>query len=351
MELDEIVALSVKHNASDLHLCCGHLPWWRCGGQLTKLPGGTPVSNTIIKQFCADWLSEGQQQQLQRHGHCDTAVTLRQGVRLRACIFQRQGGLSLALRILRQQIPAIDSLGLPAICYRLAGQSAGLILLTGATGCGKSTSLAALIAEINHRRALHIITLEDPIEYLHQNHCSLIQQREAGRDFSSFSQGLTAALRQDPDIIMLGELRDSETIRLALTAAETGHLVLATLHTLTAAQSAERLVDSFPPAEKPQVSAQLAACLSAVITQRLVDSETAAGQRQAVFEVLLNTPAVASVIREGRTHQLSGIIQTSAAEGMQSFPPENSPRSDDFPVRTAEVSADMPAGQGRRWPF
>ncbi len=320
MELDEIVALSVKHNASDLHLCCGHLPWWRCRGVLTTAPGLAPVREATLQQFCDDRLSEEQQQQFRTHGHCDVAVTTATGIRLRACLFRRNGGLSLALRILRQKIPSMESLGMPAVCYRLTHENTGLILFSGATGCGKSTSLAAMTDALSRQRALHIITLEDPVEYLYDSHRSLIQQREAGRDFSCFSQGLMAALRQDPDIIMLGELRDHQTIRLALTAAETGHLVLATLHTSTAAQAAERLVDSFPSAEKAFASAQLAGCLTAVIAQRLVDDESDVTQQRAEFEVMVNTPAVASVIREGKMHLLAGIIQTSSADGMQCFP-------------------------------
>ena len=320
MELDEIVALSVKHNASDLHLCCGHLPWWRCRGLLTTVPGMAPVTDATLQNFCDDCLTEEQLQQLRIHGHCDAALTMATGTRLRACIFRRNGGISLALRILRQKIPSMESLGMPAVCYRLTGESAGLILFSGATGCGKSTSLAAMMGAISRQRALHIITLEDPIEYLYDNHRSLIQQREAGRDFSCYSQGLMAALRQDPDIIIPGELRDNQTIRLALTAAETGHLVLSTLHTTTAAQTVERLVDSFPAGEKSLVSRQLAACLTAVIAQRLVNDEAQHTRQRAEFEVMLNTPAVASVIREGKTHLLAGIIQTSSADGMQSFP-------------------------------
>ncbi|ARU93020.1 type IV pilus twitching motility protein PilT [Tatumella citrea] len=350
MELDEIVALSVKHNASDLHLCCGHLPWWRCQGQLTTPPGLAPVSDETLHQFCDDWLSDEQQQQLLSHGHCDTAVTTVSGIRLRACIFRRNGGMSLALRILRQQIPSMESLGIPAICHRLTGENTGLILFTGATGCGKSTSLAAMINTISRQRALHIITLEDPVEYIYDSQRSLIQQREAGRDFSCFSQGLVAALRQDPDIIMLGELRDPQTIRLALTAAETGHLVLATLHTRTAAQAVERLVDSFPPGEKAFVSARLAACLTAVIAQRLVDDDKQAGQQRAEFEVLVNTPAVASVIREGKTHLLAGIIQTSSADGMQCFPP-SAAREAGKPTQDRRIVSDaVSAVQNSIWP-
>ena len=319
MELDEIVALSVKHNASDLHLCCGHFPWWRCHGQLKAISHVAPVTGQQLSGFCERWLGRLQQQQLSRHGHCDLAITTADGTRLRASLFRQQCGLSLSLRILRTEVPDMQTLGLPAISYRLLERHAGLLLVTGATGCGKSTSLAAMIRQVNTCAARHIITLEDPVEYLHHSHHSLIQQREAGIHFSTFGEGLTAALRQDPDIIMLGELRDSRTLRLALTAAETGHLVLATLHTANAAQSVERLLESAPVGDQALVRTQLAQSLAAVISQRLISPGGPGTELRAVFEVLINTPAVANVIREGKTHQLPGLIETGIQSGMQSF--------------------------------
>ncbi len=319
MELDEIVALSVKHNASDLHLCCGHFPWWRCHGQLNVIDHVAPVTGQQLSQFCEQWLGHRQQRQLSRHGHCDLAITATDGTRLRACLFRQQYGLSLSLRILRAEVPDMKTLGIPAISKQILERRNGLLLVTGATGCGKSTSLAAMIRQVNTCAARHIITLEDPVEYLHHSHRSLIQQREAGVHFSTFSEGLTAALRQDPDIIMLGELRDSRTLRLALTAAETGHLVLATLHTVNAAQSVERLLESAPDGDKALVRTQLAQSLAAVISQRLISTGGPGAEQRAVFEVLVNTPAVANVIREGKTHQLPGLIETGIQSGMQSF--------------------------------
>ena len=319
MELDEIVALSVKHNASDLHLCCGHFPWWRCHGQLEALDQMAPVTGQQLSDFCERWLGARQKQELTQQGQCDLAITVTGGTRLRAALFRQQYGLSLSIRILRAEVPSMETLGLPAICYRLAERDNGLILVTGATGCGKSTSLAAMIGYVNTRASRHIITLEDPIEYLHHSQRSLIQQREAGNHFPAFSEGLRAALRQDPDIIMLGELRDSQTLRLALTAAETGHLVLATLHTVNAAQSVERLLESAPDGDKALVRTQLAQSLAAVISQRLISTGSPGAKQRAIFEVLVNTPAVANVIREGKTHQLPGMIETGMQSGMQSF--------------------------------
>jgi len=237
-------------------------------------------------------------------------------VRLRANLFRQRCGLSLALRLIASHCPPLEALHLPAISQTLLKLQEGLVLVVGATGSGKSTTLAALIAAMNQQQRRHILTLEDPIEFLHSSAQSLIQQREMGQHFTRFGDGLRAALREDPDVILLGELRDAETIQLALTAAETGHLVLATLHTRGAAQAVERLVDVFPGSEKNLVRSQLAGSLQAVIAQRLVAAQQG---RVALFEVLVNSPAVANLIREGKTHQLPALLQTGSQLGMQTF--------------------------------
>lgn len=343
MEFEEIVALSVKHNASDLHLCCGDFPWWRREGRLEPLPQAGRVSQGLFDLFTRHWLSSSARQQLAESGQCELALTLHGVYRLRASLFRRQQGLSLALRILRDAIPTPQALGLPDALGPLMTRQHGLILVSGATGSGKTTSLAALVGEVNRQTARHIITLEDPVEYRHLSTCSLIQQREAGTDFISFSQGLRAALRQDPDIILLGELRDEETLRLALTAAETGHLILATLHTVSAAQSVERIIDSFSGPEQPRIQAQLAAGLVAVLCQRRDPQCTpltdAASPVQ--FELLVNTPAVANVIREGKTHQLAGMIETGADAGMFSFR-QSQPRQGSRPLPCHPVCSNSP---------
>lgn len=250
MDIEEIVALSVKHNAGDLHLCSGHCPFWRCDGRLTSIKDQPEVQNAWLESVAQRWLSTGQQQELAQQGQVDFALTMPEGVRLRGNLFRQRHGLSLALRLVAGHCPAIDALHLPGVTRTLLQHQEGLILITGATGSGKSTTLAALIGEINQHQQRHILTLEDPVEYLHGSVQSLIQQREKGLHFNCFGSGLRAALREDPDVILLGELRDAETIQLALTAAETGHLVLATLHTRGAAHAVERLVDVFPGSEK-----------------------------------------------------------------------------------------------------
>lgn len=313
MEMEEMVALSVKHNVSDLHLCSDLPARWRCKGELECAPEGAPPPHTLLHQ----WLSAEQQQLFTQQGQLDFAVTLANGARLRANAFQHSQGVSLALRILPQTAPELDALGAPPRLRELLGVQDGLILVTGATGSGKSTTLAAMVNELNRTLSGHILTLEDPIEYLYASDKCLIQQREIGTHCLSFSDGLRGALREDPDVILLGELRDSETIRLALTAAETGHLVLATLHTRGASQAVERLVDVFSAEEKNMIRSQLAGSLKAVLAQKLI--LTAQGVRAALFELLINNSAVANLIREGKTHQLPGVLQTGQQYGMQSF--------------------------------
>ncbi|MDF7628006.1 type IV pilus twitching motility protein PilT [Erwiniaceae bacterium L1_55_4] len=317
MDLDEVVALSVKHNAADLHLCSGHLPHWRRQGVLEPIPQQTALDGDWLETFLQQWLSGVQQDELEASGHVDFAITLKSGVRLRANLFMQRHGLSLALRLIASQAPDINQLQLPDVVQQLLQLEEGLILITGATGSGKSTTLAAMVDSLNREQARHIITLEDPIEFVHHSQRSLIQQREVGAHTVSFQQGLKAALREDPDVILLGELRDSETIRLALTAAETGHLVLATLHTRGATQAVDRLVDVFPAEEKNLVRTQLAGSLKAVLAQRLVPAKN--GGRIGLFEVLVATPAVTNLIREGKMHQLPGVLQTGAQSGMQTF--------------------------------
>lgn len=263
------------------------------------------------------WLSEQQQVQWQEQGQIDFAIALAGSQRLRASAFVHQQGTSLALRLLPLDCPRLDDLQTPDVIPELLRSENGLILVTGATGSGKSTTLAAMVEYLNQHVARHILTLEDPIEYRYTSQRCLIHQREVGVHCASFAAGLRGALREDPDVILLGELRDAETIRLALTAAETGHLVLATLHTRGAAQAIARLVDTFPAQEKDPVRNQLADSLRAVLSQKLEEDKL--GGRVALFELLVNTPAVGNLIREGKTHQLPGVIQTGQQTGMQTF--------------------------------
>ncbi|AFJ45694.1 type IV pilus twitching motility protein PilT [Shimwellia blattae] len=311
-EMEELVAHSVKHYVSDLHLCTGFGCWWRRAGILEAAPLVFPEPAALL----AGWLTPQQQLRFERDRQLDFAVTLACGQRLRANAFRQRLGVSLALRILPRHCPSLATLAPPAALEGALSRHSGILLVTGATGSGKSTSLAAMVGWLA-QQGRHIVCLEDPLEYLHPPGNGLVQQREIGEHCLSFSDGLRAALREDPDVILLGELRDAETIRLALTAAETGHLVLGTLHTRGACQAVSRLVDVFPDAGKDVVRAQLAESLCAVLAQRLVAAR--AGGRVALFELLLNTTAVANLIREGKTHQLPGILQTGRGVGMQNF--------------------------------
>lgn len=308
-----MVSLSVKHNVSDLHLCSSRTARWRQAGKLLIAPFSSPDPQMLL----ASWLNEAQKRAWQQRHQLDFALSLPGCPRLRASAFTHSQGISLVLRLLPMTCPTLAALHTPVALAELLREESGLILVTGATGSGKSTTLAAMVDHLNHQLAGHIMTLEDPVEFVHESDSCLIHQREVGAHTASFSVALRAALRQDPDVILLGELRDSDTIRLALTAAETGHLVLATLHTRGAAQAIERLVDVFPAQEKEPVRHQLASSLCAVLSQKLQPDNH--GGRVALFEMLINTPAVGNLIREGKTHQLAGVMQTGLQSGMQTF--------------------------------
>jgi len=317
MDIDGFVRRSVKQNASDLHLCAGHQPMLRVRGELQSLSESPKISAATMRELSEVWLEPQQQEELQREGQADCAITLEGGQRMRVNFFKQRHGLSAALRRIPDTTPQLENLRVPPVLTALTEMDDGLILITGATGSGKSTTLAAMINHLNHTRARHIITLEDPIEFIHYSHQCLIQQRELGRHTRSFIDAVRGALREDPDVLLLGELRDAPSIRLALTAAETGHLVLATLHTRNATQAVDRLVDVFPAEEKAFVRAQLAGSLRGIVAQKLVQGIE--GERVALFEVLTSTPAVGNLIREGKTHQLADILQTGSRAGMQTF--------------------------------
>lgn len=317
MDIDNFVELSVKQNASDLHLCTGHRPMLRVDGELIACQDSPKVCHQQLEALSKSWLADAQQIDLLQQGQADAAVTLTSGRRVRVNFFRQINGLSLAIRPLPQACPSLAELQTPPMLQQLSEHEDGLILITGATGSGKSTTLAAMIGYLNHSRSRHIITLEDPIEFLHTSQRCLIQQRELGTHTPSFTQAIRAALREDPDVLLLGELRDSENIRLALTAAETGHLVLATLHARHAAQAVDRLVDVFPVDEKAYVRAQLAGSLRGILAQKLVIGKQ--GGRVGLYEMLTSTPAVCNLIRDGKTHQLQDSLQTGGEAGMQTF--------------------------------
>lgn len=308
--LDKLLLQAKSMGASDLHLTPEGMPMVRVDGSLQPLQNEI-ISREKLEQALLALLPEQEKRQLLQTGEVDAAFSDALQERCRLNIYRLGNGYAAAIRLLPKDIPDCNSLGLPQIISQLAGSSSGLLLVTGATGSGKSTTLAALVQQINQTRAVHVLTLEDPIEYVYPAGLALINQREVGRDTRSFASGLRSALRQDPDVILVGELRDAETIGIALTAAETGHLVLA-----DAAGTVNRILDVLP--DRQHVCTQLADCLLGICCQRLLPRCDRAG-RAAAFEVLVATPAMRNLIREGRTHQLQSYLQTGARYGMQTM--------------------------------
>jgi twitching motility protein PilT len=315
--LASLVSDALARGASDVILSEGRAPRLRFAGDLREA-GGPPTSAADIESLVAAHMTAETRARFDTTGSADLACTVEAGQgarRFRANLFRHQGGLGLTLRPIRERIPTLEELGLPRPLAALGALPDGIVLLNGPAGSGKSTTLGALVGEINRTRAAHVITLEDPIEYLHAPARSVIHQREVGTHVESFSAGLRAALRESPDVILVGEMRDLETISLALTAAETGHLVLSTLHSGTGAMAIDRIIDVFPDAQQTQVRIQLATVLRAVVTQRLLPS-TVPGERVPAVEVLRGTYGVATQIREGKTHQLATQMQLGKDDGM-----------------------------------
>lgn len=303
--------------ASDVHISAHAPPTFRIYGQL-KQAETENVTPLAAEQMARQLLSEQQWEKLNQQGEIDLSYCVDEQKRYRLNIFSQQGNFSICARLIPGTIPTIAGLGLPSAIQALAEKPHGLILVTGPTGSGKSSTLAALIGYLNEHFHKHIITLEDPIEYLHKSKNCVINQREIGNDTGNFFSGLRSALRQDPDVILVGELRDLETISAAITAAETGHLVLGTLHTINASQTLDRMIDVFPVHQQPQIRSQLSAVLLAVVSQRLLPLRSGEG-RKAATELLLNTPAVANLIRSEKTHQIKSVLQTSKAQGMHTL--------------------------------
>lgn len=311
MRAEELVVIAERDNASDIHLICGLPPKYRVAGRLTDMCPGV-LTDSDCDEIARELAGEDYDK-LMRVGELDKAANIA-GRRIRINLFRQMEHTSAALRLLSDTIPDLSSLGLPPAVERLTELQRGMVIVTGETGSGKSTTLAAMIDKINHTRAEHVITLEDPVEYIYKPDKSIFNQREIGRDTESYANGLRAALREDPDIILVGEMRDSDTIETALTAAETGHLVFATLHTGSAAESIDRIVDVFPEARQKQIRMQLSMTLKAVISQQLLP--TADGKsRVAACELMIVNYAIRNLIREGKTPQIESTISTTAAEG------------------------------------
>jgi twitching motility protein PilT len=307
----------IKKKSSDLHLQVGLPPMLRVDGALLAVPSAEVLTEEAVETLVFAILDEDQKQILLKDKEFDFSFAFGDLGRFRVNAFHERGNLAAALRLIPNEILSTEQLGLPPVVQKFADYPRGLVLVTGPTGSGKSTTLAALIHKINSERAAHIVTIEDPIEFTHKSNKSVIAQREVHYDTYSFSAALRSTLRQDPDVVLIGEMRDLETIAAAITIAETGHLVFATLHTNSASQSIDRMIDVFPPHQQAQIRAQLANILVAICAQRLVP--TIGGGRVAASEILVATPAVRNIIREGKSHQLEAVIQTGAEHGMQSM--------------------------------
>lgn len=317
LRIEVLLEEVVRRKASDLHLQVGLPPMLRIDGALVPIGGFNPLDEPAVETLIFAILDQDQRQILMKDKEFDFSFAFGTLGRFRVNAFHERGNLAAALRLIPNEIKSVTELGLPNTVLTFADYPRGLVLITGPTGSGKSTTLAALVDKINTERANHIITIEDPIEFTHKSKKSVVVQREVHYDTYSFSAALRSALRQDPDVVLIGEMRDLETISAAITIAETGHLVFATLHTNSAAQSIDRMIDVFPPHQQPQIRAQLSNILMAIVSQRLIPS--IGGGRVAAAEILIANPAVRNIIREGKAHQLDAIIQTGADVGMQTM--------------------------------
>lgn len=314
--IDDLLAITVERKASDLHLTAGIPPLIRVDGALHTLDF-TPLTPHDTQRLVYDILTEEQITTFERQKELDLSYGVRSLGRFRINIYRQRGSIAAALRVIPDKIPSFEELMLPQAVREMAEKTSGIVLVTGPTGSGKSTTLAAMVDYINETRSCHIITIENPIEYLHRHKRSMVNQREIGPDTISFANALRSALREDPDVIMVGEMRDLETTSIAITAAETGHLVLATLHTRNAPQSIDRIIDIFPPHQQGQVRSQLADCLEATFSQRLLPK--LGGGRIVAVEVMIATTAVRNLIREGKSYQMYGIMETSLSYGMKTL--------------------------------
>lgn len=312
----ELLNKTKEMNASDLHLTVGLAPTIRCNGKLIQL-GIDKLSSNDLERFSREILQEKYDEYIEI-GEFDTSYSVEGVGRFRINVFKEKNNDAIAIRVIALKIPTLNELNHPEVLKSIINKKRGLILVTGPTGSGKSTTLAAMINEINNTREEHIITLEDPIEYLHNHNKCIINQREIGRDSKSYNKALKAVLREDPDVILVGEMRDLETISIAITAAETGHLVFSTLHTIGAAKTIDRIIDVFPPHQQQQIKIQLASVLKAVVSQQLVETIDGNG-RVPSMEIMVTTPGIQNLIREGKTQQIESAVQTGNKYGMRTM--------------------------------
>jgi twitching motility protein PilT len=317
MTFDTLIQEAAKNHASDLHLTTGRPPSYRVDGKITPM-SDKRLSRDDIRQIAFGIMDDNYKTTLEQDGEVDFAHSIANVGRYRVNVFTQRGTIALVARILNLVIPSPAHLGIPASVIEMVHKRRGLILVTGATGSGKSTTLASMIDIINNTYDYHVITLEDPVEYLHSHKKSIVNQREMGTDSKGFAAALRASLRQDPDVILVGEMRDLETISTAVTAAETGHLVLSTLHTIGAANTIDRIIDIFPPYQQQQIRTQLADVLECVVSQQLLPKKDGAG-RAAAIEVMLTNGAIKNYIREGKTFQIPSVLQTNRKLGMQTM--------------------------------
>jgi twitching motility protein PilT len=316
MDVTQLLAFGVEQGASDCHLSAGEPPMLRVNGDLKKLDH-PPLTKEEVHGLVYDIMSDAQRKNFQETCECDFSFALGDVARFRVNVFMQRKGEGAVFRTIPSKILSLEELGMPPILKQLCEKEKGLILVTGPTGSGKSTTLAAMIDYLNNTFEGHILTIEDPIEFVHQSKKCLLNQRELGPHTHSFASALRAALREDPDVILVGEMRDLETIQLALTAAETGHIVFGTLHTSSAPKTVDRVIDVFPPTQQAQIRAQFAESIEAVITQTLLKKKS--GGRVPALEIMTGTTAIRNLVREGKVHQIPGTMQVSQKDGMQTM--------------------------------
>lgn len=315
--LEDILREAVTRKASDIHLTVGRAPSYRVDGRLIEIKG-EKLTNEQMEELLLPMLQDRYKEELEENGQCDFAYHFTNVGRFRVNVFKQKNNLASVMRLLPFRIPMPQELGIPEVIVSMTKKKKGLVLVTGPTGSGKSTTLASLINVMNQTYEHHIITLEDPIEYVHEHGASIVNQREMGSDSIDYAQALRGALRQDPDVILVGEMRDLETISTAVTAAEAGHLVFSTLHTIGAEKTIDRIIDVFPPSQQQQIRTQLATVLECIVSQQLIPKADGKG-RVACLEILVVTPAVRNLIREGKNYQIPSVMQTSRRAGMQTM--------------------------------
>ncbi len=318
MKLDKIFRTGVQYKASDIFISTGSKPILRINGDLVAVEDHPVLTKQMAEEYLLEILNEAQKKKFEQTLDLDFSLELENIGRFRVNMFVQRKGISAAFRLIPEVVYSLDELALPQQLKQISQYKQGLVIVTGPTGSGKSTTLAAIANEINEKQSKHVITIEDPIEFIHENKKSVFQQREVGTHTASFAKALKSAMRENPDIILIGEMRDLETISLAITAAETGHLVLATMHTSGAAKSVDRMIDAFPPSQQNQIRAQLSESLKAVVWQSLIKSKDKKG-RLAALEIMLVNNAIANMIRKEKTHQINSTIETGLRDGMQTM--------------------------------